>query len=229
MYQAVLATIKRHEEAWTGVPKFEEGVGLMEQKMTKILVLSGKIDQLKSHATQEIIEIEQTMRNKLHALVMMAKRYAETTENRTLVAELTVTKSTLRRGSAAVRMNRYGRYINMVVGLENELVDFGVSTELLIELLNLRDAFNDLLYKPRERTVKRKEINQAINDLVREIDDVLVNQLRPMVQIIGRTNPKFMRQFTAAMIIVDLRNRKSAKHTNPAAPMANDALTFDSD
>jgi hypothetical protein len=117
----------------------------------------------------------------------------------------------------------------MVVGLENELVDFGVSTELLIELLNLRDAFNDLLYKPRERTVKRKEINQAINDLVREIDDVLVNQLRPMVQIIGRTNPKFMRQFTAAMIIVDLRNRKSAKHTNPAAPMANDALTFDSD
>ena len=226
MYYTVLSTLKRFETAWQGIPKFEQGVQELESKIAAIESLTSTIESSKKLAAEKKERAEKVLITKVHALLGMAKSYARSVNDQELVTKFTVTKTSLAKGSMTERVNRISRLVDEITALETALSDYGVDTNLLMELIAKRDEFVNIIRLPREQVVKRKENRYAILEIVKSIDILLRESLFSMIVMMKKDHPQFAKQFEIAMVIIDRHNRRT-----PGASFTEEegTIPFDSD
>lgn len=230
MYYAIMSTLKRFETAWQGIPKFEQHVQKLEVNIAGIESLLSEIESSKKLAAESKRRVEKQLITKVHALVIVAKSYARSVNDAELVSQFSVTKTTLSEGSMTERMNRVTRLVSQITALENELNDYGVDTNLLIELISKRDEFMQLLRSPREQIVKRKEMHQTIREMMKNIDIIIREYILAMIVLMRNDHPQFAKQFENALVIVDRRNKRiTNSDAEGEIPTDGDSSPFDSD
>lgn len=211
MYKAVQATCNQYQTAWSGIPKFEEIMSRFSTQLSEMESLMASYSRDKKWITAEKVAINRELVNRTFALSVIARAYAIEQKDSEMIRKFSVTKTLLNKGDAKLRLDRIDYLINMVNDIGYDLIDFGVSPELLEEINTLRDKFKSLIWSPRMERVKRTQIREAVANLVTSIDLLIKVKLTGMISILAVEHPAFSTQFNAARVIVDLRSKRSSK------------------
>ncbi len=211
MYKAVQATCKQYQTAWNGIPKFEEVMSRFNTQLSEMETLMANYSKDKRWITAEKNAVYHELMNRTYALSVIARAYAIEQKDSEMIRKFTVKKTSLRKGDVKLRLDRIDNIINMVNEVGYDLIDFGVSPELLEEVTALRDKFNGLIWSPRMVRVKRTQTRLAVTHMVKSIDLLISVKLSGMISILATEHPAFSTQFNSARVIVDLRSKRSPK------------------
>ena len=211
MYKAVQATCNQYQTAWNGIPKFEEIMSRFNTQLSEMETLMANYSNDKRWITAEKNAVYHELMNRTYALSVIARAYAIEQKDSEMIRKFTVKKTSLRKGDVKLRLDRIDNIINMVNEVGYDLIDFGVSPELLEEVTALRDKFNGLIWSPRMVRVKRTQTRLAVTHMVKSIDLLISVKLSGMISILATEHPAFSTQFNSARVIVDLRSKRSPK------------------
>jgi len=133
----------------------------------------------------------------------MLYAYASSTDNKTLKAEVDYPMSAFTRMRdseiAVVCRTIHDRGVENV----NTAKDFGINTDLLADFLTAIEAYEASLTKPRTAIGKRKTHKANIAELIREIDEILTNQMDKMMSKFRTTHPDFYETYFNLREIID--------------------------
>lgn len=133
----------------------------------------------------------------------MLYAYASSTDNKTLKAEVDYPMSAFTRMRdseiAVVCRTIYDRGVENVDAAK----DFGINTDLLADFLTAIEAYEASLTKPRTAIGKRKTHKANIAELIREIDEILTNQMDKMMSKFRTTHPDFYETYFNLREIID--------------------------
>ena len=133
----------------------------------------------------------------------MLYAYASSIDNNTLKAEVDypISAFTRMRDSeiAVVCRTIHERGVENV----NTAKDFGINADLLADLLTAIENYEASLTKPRTAIGKRKTQKANIAELIREIDEILINQMDRMMSRFRTTNPDFYETYFNLREIID--------------------------
>lgn len=133
----------------------------------------------------------------------MLYAYASSTDNNTLKAEVDypISAFTRMRDSevAVVCRTIHARGVENVSRAE----DFGLSEEILTAFLTAIENYEASITKPRTAIGKRKTQKANIIELLKEIDDVLVNQMDKLMVKFRTTHPDFYETYFNLREIID--------------------------
>jgi hypothetical protein len=215
MYKVVQATLNSHPEAWSGIPKFAEMVTRLDNRIAQVELMmqnqafSGKpITQEKNLRANELV-------NRLFTLTVIARSYAIEIGDTLLESRMTVRKTDLRRGDVKARLDRMNLLLEQVQPHLENLIEFGLSVEMVEEVMALRDDFASKISAPRMHIIARSQMRSNINQTVRQIDLLISVKIASMVALVEQTHPDFAGKFNRSRVVIDLRNRTNRPPTPP--------------
>lgn len=227
MYHSVHDTLKRFENVWEGIPKFEQAVQLLADDIAEITSLNSEIVNASTIASESKKQVEIELVDKLYNLVLMARSYAASEENDELMLQLKITKHNLSKGNVNDRIARYDKFISLVSELEVVLADYGVPASYLQEVIVKSDQFIAMVSKPREIIIQSGARRVERNALIAKIDTLIRSKIAGMVNFLEENHPRFAEEFERASIIVDYRNPKARK--GGSSQIDSGESPFDSD
>jgi hypothetical protein len=129
--------------------------------------------------------------------------YASASRNETLKAEVNFshTKFLQMREEQLVATARNVHEI----GLANltALKDYGVTGDKLTGFRTAIDAFNASMVKPRTAKGQKTTMTLNLNEIFAQVDDLLINQMDPLVPVFEESHPDFLKKYRIARKIVD--------------------------
>ena len=109
------------------------------------------------------------------------------------------------------------------VELEADLVSYGITNAMLVELEDDIENYNDILSQPRQNIVDRKFINFTINNLFKECNQQLV-LMDALITLLKDTNPEIYYTYFNDRQVVNTGSRKIAirghVYNNENAPIS---------
>jgi hypothetical protein len=95
-----------------------------------------------------------------------------------------------------------------------EITPYGVLPETVVSLKKEIDDFAALVAKPRTEIITRSRATSSLEDLFKETNELLRNQLDKLMLVLRLGNPVFYNEYKSARIIVDLHgSRKETVET----------------
>lgn len=131
-----------------------------------------------------------------------------------LVALVALTPATLHRLGDEELSNRAATILDRANARKTELATLQVTQANMDELTQALADFNTSKQKPREAVAVRSAETGVIPGLIRQISDLLRNEIDPMVNLLRRTDSRFVRAYRGARVIVD----RAATHASPTPP-----------
>jgi hypothetical protein len=215
MYQMVSDIINDYPSAWSGIPKFATTFTTFSAKFESLKVLAEKErayvvgvkdsrDSLREETAENAIQISS-------ALVALAAE----TKDIELLSLMRITKVQLLNRSHADTVILLDRILIHAQQYSIELVEYGVTQELLNKLILLRDELVVKILSPRKAILKRKDTIVQIATLSSEIDLLLKNSLDKMVNVLRTDNIQFYNEyFNSRMVLSYGNNSGSINNTN---------------
>ncbi len=215
MYQMVSDIISDYPSAWSGIPKFA----------TTFTTFSAKFESLKVLAEKERAYIvgvkdsrdslrEETAENAIQISSALVALVAETKDIE-LLSLMRITKVQLLNRSHADTVILLDRILIHAQQYSIELVEYGVTQELLNKMILLRDELVVKILSPRKAILKRKDTIVQIATLSSEIDLLLKNSLDKMVNVLRTDNIQFYNEyFNSRMVLSYGNNSGSINNTN---------------
>jgi len=215
MYQMVSDIISDYPSAWSGIPKFATTFTTFSAKFESLKVLAEKErayvvgvkdsrDSLREETAENAIQISS-------ALVALAAE----TKDIELLSLMRITKVQLLNRSHADTVILLDRILIHAQQYSTDLVEYGVTQELLNKLILLRDELVVKILSPRKAILKRKDTIVQIATLSSEIDLLLKNSLDKMVNVLRTDNIQFYNEyFNSRMVLSYGNNSGSINNTN---------------
>ncbi len=215
MYQMVSDIISDYPSAWSGIPKFATTFTTFSAKFESLKVLAEKErayivgvkdsrDSLREETAENAIQISS-------ALVALAAE----TKDIELLSLMRITKVQLLNRSHADTVILLDRILIHAQQYSIELVEYGVTQELLNKMILLRDELVVKILSPRKAILKRKDTIVQIATLSSEIDLLLKNSLDKMVNVLRTDNIQFYNEyFNSRMVLSYGNNSGSINNTN---------------
>ena len=215
MYQMVSDIISDYPSAWSGIPKFATTFTTFSAKFESLKVLAEKErayivgvkdsrDSLREETAENAIQISS-------ALVALAAE----TKDIELLSLMRITKVQLLNRSHADTVILLDRILIHAQQYSTELVEYGVTQELLNKMILLRDELVVKILSPRKAILKRKDTIVQIATLSSEIDLLLKNSLDKMVNVLRTDNIQFYNEyFNSRMVLSYGNNSGSINNTN---------------
>ncbi len=215
MYQMVSDIINDYPSAWSGIPKFATTFTTFSAKFESLKVLAEKErayvvgvkdsrDSLREETAENAIQISS-------ALVALAAE----TKDIELLSLMRITKVQLLNRSHADTVILLDRILIHAQQYSTELVEYGVTQELLNKMILLRDELVVKILSPRKAILKRKDTIVQIATLSSEIDLLLKNSLDKMVNVLRTDNIQFYNEyFNSRMVLSYGNNSGSINNTN---------------
>jgi hypothetical protein len=215
MYQMVSDIINDYPSAWSGIPKFATTFTTFSAKFESLKVLAEKErayvvgvkdsrDSLREETAENAIQISS-------ALVALAAE----TKDIELLSLMRITKVQLLNRSHADTVILLDRILIHAQQYSIELVEYGVTQELLNKMILLRDELVVKILSPRKAILKRKDTIVQIATLSSEIDLLLKNSLDKMVNVLRTDNIQFYNEyFNSRMVLSYGNNSGSINNTN---------------
>lgn len=207
--------ISDYPSAWSGIPKFATTFTTFSAKFESLKVLAEKErayvvgvkdsrDSLREETAENAIQISS-------ALVALAAE----TKDIELLSLMRITKVQLLNRSHADTVILLDRILIHAQQYSTELVEYGVTQELLNKMILLRDELVVKILSPRKAILKRKDTIVQIATLSSEIDLLLKNSLDKMVNVLRTDNIQFYNEyFNSRMVLSYGNNSGSINNTN---------------
>ena len=218
MFQTVVATLHENQTAVDSKPAFASALQSFETRLTEL-------EQLLSDQTKDLkwiaLEKESTREKaivKVFVLVKMIRAYSVSIGDENLEAKMRIRKRDFTDIGILGVINSLSFVINEAGLIEEELVTFGVDSNLIIELTSLRNKLISLNNAPRLALISRKTQTANITRLERELSDVLRTTIDPFVELLQDEFPLFYAIYTAARHAVKPGYKSSAKGQVPPEP-----------
>jgi len=222
MFDTVETSCDAHESDWETVSAFGEIYGLYKSKVAEARLLAYQHTQsligvraYKDEERERAIEKVEVIANALRSLGAVSGEVK-------LNEHLRFSHTALIQSNATRLIQYVDSILEEAAAHTSELPAYGVSQEKLDEMMEIRDQLVVTLGTPRNAIVLRKTLTEAMDELVHEIDELLKNNLDPLVEVMKADFPKFSKLYKAARVVVDHKG-KSNKPKKPLPPTAPNA------
>jgi hypothetical protein len=161
------------------------------------------------------------MRDKLEDLLYLISEalgvMAHTSGNHDLQALTSMSRSDLSSLGAEQLSNRAEVLAEQAGGNLTALAPMNINQAFIDKVVTAANDFRDAKDEPRATAARRTKNAEALASKIREINDLLRNQMDRLVNLCLPTNPEFVAGYRAARVIFD-RPATHAKKTPPTTP-----------
>ena len=101
---------------------------------------------------------------------------------------------------------------------KTELATLQVTQANIDELSQALQDYNETKAAPRQATTARMVETESLSTLIREANDILRNEIDPLVNLFSRTHPQLVSNYQAARVNIDRAATRSAAKTATPIP-----------
>jgi len=225
MYKAEIAVCTKHQSAWSAMFAFQEGFDELKD-LTELL------EQLSFEHAQGIVGVTAVKNEerlataeKAGLLANSLRALATKTKNTALAEQMHFRQATLESGKATRAIQLITQVVNSAGIYAAELLTYyDVGQQQIDELAQLRDHLALSLGNTRNAIIERKALTAKIKSLVKEIDDLLKNNLDKQVKILKQSQPAFFAHYMAGRNVVDLKGKSNKPGQAPTLPKSGGLL-----
>lgn len=225
MYGVVGQLIEKNETSWQSIPAFGEKFSNYISKLNQLKTLATSQIQIVKGNTPEKLQLKKELVSKARITVGVLTAYASHLNNSKLLAQLPRLKRQLEYASTTTLFSNLETIIEKAGVHQQELGVFGLTEADTQNLIQLRDEYMEVVFKPRVGIATRKQITAQLNELVDELDALLELSLDQLMQVVGQSNPVLYQKYLNMRNIVNL----ATHHKKPSQDDAPDSeTTFES-
>jgi hypothetical protein len=196
--------------------KYEAKVGLvpaLEAAVTKFTSLLNELQEVRQiqegRITGAALQKQKEEDEMIEATLRVAAGiyvFAREQDNLELQQKVKISDSKLRKMGNSALLSQCTLIYNLAMELNAEaLIPFGIVPESLAGLKKEIDDFALLVGKPRSGIVARSAATLRLQELFKEIGDLLREEMDKLMLVIKGQEPAFYNEYKAARVIVDLR------------------------
>jgi len=203
MYQSVFSVMDDFQSVWQSVPAFVSAYANFNSKLELLRV------RLTEHSSTIVgVSVEKGLRlADLRERMLVTHRslflYGQAAGNVLLRERNRKTKSGLDKLNIAKLAVCCNELKNDLVLYGAQLSDYGITAEMIAELLPMLSGIDDLNNSPRKAILKRKSTTQSISELERALDEILRTEMDNLILVFKKNQPEFFRAFRDARIVID--------------------------
>ncbi len=196
--------------------KYEAKVGLvpaLEAAVTKFTTLLNELQEVRQvqegRITGAALQKQKEEDEMIEATLRVAAGiyvFAREQDNMELQQKVKISDSNLRKMGNSALLSQCTLIYNLAMELNSEaLVPFGILPESLAGLKKEIDDFALLVGKPRSGIVARSAATLRLQELFKEIGELLREEMDKLMLVLKGQEPAFYNEYKAARVIVDLR------------------------
>jgi hypothetical protein len=213
MFTAVITVVESYQAVWSVMAPFVTAFQKFKDKVQAVHAAAQKQGTATAGATLDRDDARDALEGVLFLICQALKVLAHQANDNELRTLANVSPSSIHVMNEVELLNLATTIKEQTVPRASELATLHVSAQNLAELDSAIADFNEAKSAPRAATANRMVQTEALSRLLREANDVLRNELDPMVNLFGRTDPEFVAAYRGARVIVD---RTGARQTAPA-------------
>ena len=218
MFQTVVATLHENQTAVNSKPAFASALQSFETRLAELeQLLNDQAKDLKWIANEKASTRKKAI-EKVAILVKMMSAYGESIDDENLREKMNIRKTDFNHAGTVGLINSISFVLNEAGLIEEELVNFGIESNLISELTFLRNKLISLNNAPRLALISRKTQTATIASLEKELSDVLRTTFDPFVAVLQDEFPLFFAKYTAARHAVKPGYKSSVKGQVPPEP-----------
>lgn len=218
MYKTTIAVLDQNDVIWNPMVPFADAVTRFKNKVSAIDTAAQK-QETPTGATQDKADARDALEGVLFLACEALGVLAHTSNNQDLVALTDITRSGIDKLDVEALSNRATLVLAQANARKTELATLQVTQANIDELSQALQDYNEAKTGPRHEIVARSVETESLSTLIREANDILRNEIDPMVNLFSRTHPEFVSHYQAARVIIDrAATRGAAKTPTPATP-----------
>lgn len=203
MYQTVMSVMNDHQAIWQGVPAVTNAMGSLSSKVSQLrtklgeqaIVTPGVADEKQLHLSdlkERVMVMQQALylHGRSSGDVALKKRNDQT---RSFILKLNTAKFAVRCAELKHDLDVYGA----------ELFQYGITHQAIDELLPNLLNVNEVNITTRQAILKRKTVTESINDMEREIDELLHSEMDRLALVFKFNEPTFFQAYRSARLVID--------------------------
>ncbi len=206
MYDAVRATFEAHQAAWSENPALAAGVEKFNTVFEELKTLSlqqenhtlGLKDQREAYMN-DLIQKAMVLRDGLAVFAFEMSKFS-------VYQQLNFTRAKLRSSSQLELRIRLTTIYDLVTEFEGQLSDYGITSQKVMEFLDLYEDFENQLVALRKGTIERKFITARISSLQADLRDLLTKKIDVLTRLISVEHPAFFADYKSARIVIEKKN-----------------------
>ena len=216
MYKTTIAVLDENNGIWNPMAPFAEAVTRLKNKVSAIDTAAQK-QETPTGATLDKAGARDALEDVLFLACEALGVLAHTSNDQDLVALTDITRSGIDKLDVEGLSNRATLVLAQANARKTELATLQVTQANIDELSQALQDYNEMKAGPRQATVERMVQTESLSSLFREANNILRNEIDPMVNLFSRTQPLFVSNYQAARVIVDRAATRSA--AKGAAPI----------
>ncbi|PCH95983.1 MAG: hypothetical protein COB85_04090 [Bacteroidetes bacterium] len=204
MYYAVQKVCADNNSVWTGLPAFVNAFGefeaviqgIQDNRVIQERDIKG-VTQDKGGAADELIDQAFKVSTAVHA-------YATEVGNNTLREKINYSLTDFGRARDTVIIDICQLIHDEAKIVVADLVDYGIKTADLADLLSKLSDYELLVAGPRNAITDRSTATGELDDLLKEGDDILKNKMDKLMNQFAGGDPEFVTQYTSMRKLVGM-------------------------
>lgn len=209
MYDTVQSVILKHQATWNSNPAFADAYNAFAAKLDGLKDLSTEHINSTKGATALKLEVQEKAVNQALTLGNVLGALALKIGDTELLMRNIYTHSEWLKGSSLMKMNRFKNLLSDTMDHEQALLEYGIDNAFIQDFEANILQFEMLSKQTRTSIVSRKQMTEAIANYFSEIDELLDGQVGRIILVFGQTDPKFVRIFKNARIVVDHKGKRN--------------------
>jgi DNA repair exonuclease SbcCD ATPase subunit len=218
MFKSVEAFLDQNNSVWSGMAPLVAAVQQFKDKLASIDDAAQKQETPigavgdKAAAREEL---EEVLFLSCEALGVLG----HTSNDHELVALVKVTPTSLHRLGNEELSHRASTVLQEAKAKKSQLAALQVTQANIDELDQALQTFQATKEKPRLAISERMVQTSVLPELLRNVNDILRNQIDRLVNLFRRSNPQFVRGYRSARVVIDRPgSHASAQMTGSSPP-----------
>lgn len=211
MFRTLNSVLEDHKSDIAEIAALEKSATRFKQMLSDILDDDTEFKSVSAGATSAKNVAAENLISQLMAASGALFVMGKTIGNEQIKAECKLTKSKLRRGRKTRLIEKGIRILEMVKANASTLGEYGITEQKIINLALALKVFNGMLEVKENKGAKSKALRVELSDVFDLADDILKNELDPLMEMVRVSNVEFYNQYHAARVIKDLGLHTSRK------------------
>ena len=217
MFKTVDAYLDQNNTVWNGMALFVDASQAFKTKIAAIDTAAQK-QEAPTGATADKASARETLEDVLFLMCQALSVLGHSGNDNDLLALTNLSASDIHRLTETELSNRAATVLVEANARKPALATVQVTQANIDEFDQAIQNFNAAKAAPRTRTADRVAQTQSLSELIREVNEILRNQIDPLVNLFRRTNTDFVAGYKAARVIVDRAASHAAGKSAGTAP-----------
>ena len=214
MYLAMKDFIGKNHQVFSKLPEFDRFFNSFCDHINQILENREKQEISSKGITKSKIALKRDLIAKTMEIANKVEAYASVSDNSELISKVSYSESNLKTSPDTVLRDKCN-IINVVAQTElSKLAPYGVTQEMINNLVISIEAFYSHIPKPRTSIVSRKNATQNLADIFRSADYILKRKIDKLAKVIMLSEPELYAKYKSTRLIIDLKRIRTKKEVN---------------